>query len=378
MPRKPTAGLTLRKDGYYVKTIVAEVVGLDGTVTKKRVSFYDRNPVRVWEKYSAYQKQQVSAFSFKHVAELYDRNHLQHLSDGSLRSLLPALNSAVQYFGDTSITEISSADVRLYLQRLQSRALRTVKNYKSVLSQIFDYAIINLRVNMINPVSAVQLPKNLSKTSRQAVPDKIINEIKNTADGEFLLPILILYTGCRCGEACALQWSDIDFNSDTISITKSIKWHGNAPSIGSLKTQNSNRIVPLLAPLKVILQRQKRQNPSFFVVSGSVPLSASQLNVKWTKYCKDHGIAHAYRKRDGEYSHQAWKADIDRHQLRHAYATILWESGIDVKTAQHLLGHANFSTTMDIYTHWKESAVTDAKNKLDDYFSTKKQSHGKE
>lgn len=371
MPRKPTAGLTLRKDGYYVKTIVAECVGLDGSIQKKRVSFYDRDPVKVWEKYSAYQKKSASAYTFKGIAELYDRNHLRNLSDGSLRSLLPALNSAVEYFGETSIEEISTADVRLYLQRLQGRAMRTVKNYKSVLSQIFDYAIINLRVNMTNPVTAVMLPKNLPKTRRPSVPDKVIQEIKRTNTGEFLLPAVILYTGCRCGEACALQWQDVDFEHDTVTISKSIKWHGNAPSVGSLKTQNSNRIVPLLAPLKILLMNQKKQNASFFIVSGAVPLSASQLNVQWVKFFKAHGCATAYRKRDGNYTHQAWKADIDRHQLRHAYATILWESGIDVKTAQHLLGHANFSTTMDIYTHWKESAVDTAKDRLNDYFKAK-------
>lgn len=371
MARKPTAGLTLRKDGYYVKTIVAEVIGIDGAITKKRVSFYDRNPVRVWEKYAAFQQNTSAVYLFKNVADLYDRNHLQHLADGSLRSLIPALNAAIAYFGDTPITEISSADVRLYLQRLPVRALRTVKNYKSVLSQIFDYAIINLRVNMSNPVAAVQLAKNLPKSRRSAVSANVIREIQSTETGEFLLPILILYTGCRCGEACALQWQDIDFEADIIHITKSIKWTGNAPSVGALKTQNSARTVPLLEPLKNILIKQNRRNPLFFVVSGAVALSASQLNVRWTAYCKAHGLAHAYQKRDGNYYHKAWKADIDRHQLRHAYATILWESGIDVKTAQHLLGHANFSTTMDIYTHWQETAVNAAKTKLNDYFRTK-------
>lgn len=371
MPRKPTAGLTLRKDGYYVKTTVAEVVSLDGTITKKRVSFYDRDPVKVWEKYTAYQKKQTSTYLFKTIADLYDRNHLQHLSDGSLRSLLPAFNSAVNYFGDMIITDISSADVQLYLQQYRSRALKTVKNYKSVLSQIFDYAIINLRLNMINPTKAVTLPKTLSKTDRELVPHDVIEEIKKTSASEFLLPVLILYTGCRCGEACALQWQDINFENDVITITKSIKWHGNTPSIGSLKTKNAQRTVPLLAVLKQILLKQKRQNKAFFVVSGALPLTASQLNVQWVKYCKDHGIAHSYRKKDGNYTHQAWKGNIDRHQLRHAYATILWESGIDVKTAQHLLGHANFATTMDIYTHWKDSAVRSAKKKLDEYFETK-------
>lgn len=369
MPRKPTAGLTLRKDGYYVKTAVVSAIAPDGSVVKKRVSFYDRDPVRVWEKYSAYQREASCPLSFRKVAEQFDRYHLQLLSPGSLRSLLPAYRSAVEYFGDTPIEQISVSDVQLYLRRLSSRALRTVKNYKSVLNQIFEYGIVNLRISMPNPVSAVSLPRNLSKTERVPVTDAQIAEIKKTSPGEFLLPALILFTGCRCGEACALMWQDVDFDADLVHVSKSLHWDGNTPSIGSLKTKNALRTVPLLAPLKSLLLAQKRRSPSFFVVSGAEALTASQLSVRWTLFCKSHGMAHTYRKRDGNYTHQAWRADIDRHQLRHAYATILWESGVDVKTAQHLLGHASFSTTMDIYTHWQERAVLGAREKLDGYFS---------
>lgn len=370
MARKTSKGLTQRADGYYVKTINIKKVLPNGSTKTVRKSFYDKDPKKVWQKYAEYLQADKDSHLFRNVADAYDTYHLQTLAEGSLRSLLPALRSAVDYFGDIPIEQISSADVQLYLKRLQGRAMRTVKNYKSVLSQIFDYAIINMRINIVNPVTAVALPRNLPKGERTAVTDAQIAEIKKTGADEFLLPILILYTGCRCGEACALQWSDIDFKNDTIHISKSVHWQGNKPYIGRLKTKNADRIVPLLAPLKLLLKQQKTRSATFFVVSGVSMLSASQLTVQWTIYCKNHNMAHTYRKRDGDYTHQAWKADIDRHQLRHAYATILWESGIDVKTAQHLLGHANFATTMDIYTHWKDSALDNARIKLNEHIKT--------
>lgn len=59
---------------------------------------------------------------------------------------------------------------------------------------------------------------------------------------------------------------------------------------------------------------------------------------------------------------------IDRHTIRHEYASILYEAGIDVKEAQQLLGHAQISTTMDIYTHISESKMKQDFMILANYF----------
>ena len=56
------------------------------------------------------------------------------------------------------------------------------------------------------------------------------------------------------------------------------------------------------------------------------------------------------------------------HQLRHGYATILHDAGIDVKDAQYLLGHSSVSMTQDIYTHIRQSRIVEAGKKLNDYF----------
>ncbi len=61
---------------------------------------------------------------------------------------------------------------------------------------------------------------------------------------------------------------------------------------------------------------------------------------------------------------------ITPHQLRHAYATILYEAGIDVKAAQSFLGHSNIQTTMDIYTHLSEAKKIDSVDVIDRYLTT--------
>ena len=58
---------------------------------------------------------------------------------------------------------------------------------------------------------------------------------------------------------------------------------------------------------------------------------------------------------------------FDRHSIRHTYATMLYESGVDIKSAQKLLGHANFQTTMDVYTHLSDRHLKEASEKLENY-----------
>lgn len=59
---------------------------------------------------------------------------------------------------------------------------------------------------------------------------------------------------------------------------------------------------------------------------------------------------------------------VTPHQIRHGYATALFENGIDPKTAQVLLGHAQLSTTMDIYTHVCEDVIKEAAEKMNKGF----------
>ena len=88
--------------------------------------------------------------------------------------------------------------------------------------------------------------------------------------------------------------------------------------------------------------------------STQIPLLLSAyFEDNWNKYKKEAGI------------------NITLHQLRHAYASyILHDSGIDVKTAQELMGHADISTTQNIYTQITERRIKDVSEKLNQFTSS--------
>lgn len=293
-------------------------------------------------KYNIEQKEQTTV---RGVADLWQEANWDRLRFGSLRTYEPCLKRILDRFGDKDISTIKTIEVQTWLKDLGDQyAQKTVSNHKSLLSQICDFAIVNLGIEMQNPCDRAKLPSGLRKGTREALSDRERTAILSTTKDELQLAYLILYTGCRLGEALALQMRDIDMKNDVIHITKSVAFHGNQPQIQQPKTKNSVRTVPLLPPLKERLKELHLPQDAF-IVSGEKPLTKTALYRRWESFCKKKGI------------------HIDRHSIRHQYATTLYDAGIDAKSAQDLLGHAQIATTMDIYTH-----ISEEKRKKD--FST--------
>lgn len=292
---------------------------------------------------------QKDALTLRYVAESWKEENWEKLRFGSLRTYSPCLERIINKFGDKNIDEIKPKEIQLWLKELGDQyAQKTVANHKCILSQIFDYAIVGMNMDLYNPCDRVKLPSGLKKGTREALSDKERQAVLSTSKDEFQLGFIILFTGCRLGEALALQLKDVDFKENVIHITKSVGFHGNQPEINPPKTKTSVRDVPLLPPLKQRLKELKLKKDDY-LVSGEKPLTKSILFRRWKNYCKSKGI------------------EIDRHSIRHQYATTLYEAGIDPKSAQELLGHAQISTTMDIYTHISESKMKQDYMKIANY-----------
>ena len=139
-----------------------------------------------------------------------------------------------------------------------------------------------------------------------------------------------LYTGLRRGEILALQYKDIDREHDLINVTKSV-WHDpNDPKLKEPKTAAMRAIEADNKKLKDVLPKGPAND---FIFGGKQPWTAHKTQRALERYERIHGIK------------------VTPHQLRHRYATILYEAGIDDRMAMELLGHANISTTRNVYTH---------------------------
>lgn len=336
MPRKPK---------YYVRPD-----GLHETIRKidgKRVAFRGNTDAEVDRKMIEYRGKIESGRIFKDVESEWETECWKNLSPNSIRNYCTPAKIWVDEFGKDYIKEISPADIDKVLKRIAiTHAQKTVNAYKLVINLIMRQAIIAGDIT-VNPVNAIAVPKGRPKSPRELPLDKEVEIIKKNADTPYgLLHLFVYYTGARKGEALAIQFKNIDRKAGTITISKSLYYNPSLPEIKSPKTAAGTRTVPILAPLLVHLPQGDPEEYLF-------PLE---------------------RKTTMERHLRAYRAKTEiactLHQLRHAYATSLYEAGIDVKEAQELLGHASSQMTMDIYTHIRKSRMDGATTKLNTYFNT--------
>lgn len=289
--------------------------------------------------------------TFKDVADEWIASHEKEISHYTYDGYIAPKKSLVEEFGNELIKEITPLQLQRFLNDLgnQGYAKQTIALRKIVASLIFDYAILKDLIK-VNPAATVKVPKTAPKKKRELPDDKEIEKVKQSVDVPFgLFPYLILYTGCRRGEALALTYEDIDFVNNTIDINKVIVFVNGKPTIQHrAKSKDGIRTIPLLTPLKNVLNAKGKGY--IFTYEGEL-LTLSRLNILWKNYQKAVGVS------------------LTPHQLRHAFATICFDAGLAAKDASQILGHSKIELTLDIYTHIKQSRTQETAQKLNNYLN---------
>ncbi len=281
----------------------------------------------------AYQGEVERGRLFQEIAEEWQDEHFPTLAPNTLKGYRPALARCIDAFGKKPVKEIKAPDIKKFIMLFSrgGRSKKTVTNQLLITNLVFSYAVECGDIEY-NPCTSVKPPKNLNKTHREAASKEDEETVKQSYD-IWLLPYLVLYTGLRKGEALALQGKDIHEAEGYIDVIKSVYHISNKPYIKTPKTEAGIRTAPILNPLKGKLPKLKKEQFLFSDDDGKTPLTEMQYLKHWKDYVKQTGI------------------ESTAHQLRHSYATMLFELGISVKDAQELLGHSTAAMTQDVYTH---------------------------
>lgn len=298
--------------------------------------FYGRTKAELKRKIDSYREQQAKSVAFDTIADLYEADAFPRLSKTTQTGYLPALNRARTHFQGVPITDIRPIDIRSYVSTLsheRNLSYKTAKNQMMVINLVFRYAVDNGYID-INPAVNLVPDRNLPRRVRTLPMEDDLNRVKKSGGCYFgLFALMALYTGGRRGELLALTWNDIDLKERTITISKSAYRDGSKVSIKEPKTKAGVRVVPILDALLPYLKGGKGL---VFPSKDGGYITESSFRRKWERYQKESGVT------------------CTPHQLRHAYATMLFENNVPEADAQELLGHAQISTTMDIYTHLRE------------------------
>lgn len=215
----------------------------------------------------------------------------------------------------------------------------------------------------------IKIPKTLQiETQKQVYTEneykKIINYILNNISSKSVGILLGIYTGMRIGEICALQFKDIDFDEKIIHVNKTIQRIYNPldelePSkiiITPGKTKNSIRDIPIIKEIVDILKAIKEEDGYYILSNSAKPIEPRTYRKFYNKFMKESGVE-----------------PIKFHALRHTFASINIENGVDVKTISDILGHSDIAITLKTYTHTTQKAKERAIEKFNNMFKTKEE-----
>jgi len=233
----------------------------------------------------------------------------------------------------------------------------TVRSLHLMLHSALERAVKE-RLILRNPTEDCIAPK-VQKIEMQILPPVHIKDYLDAADRRGLLPMfyLELVTGLRKGELVALQWSDLDEANCTISVSKQASWDAEHQLILSRpKTGNSIREVSIPQDAVELLKQEHAKHPDnpWMFPSGRTgemyhPDSVVTLH---KRILKDAGLEH-----------------IRFHDLRHTFATLALQNGVDVKTVSSMLGHYGAGFTLRTYTHVTRQMQQKAAEKIGNFMA---------
>ena len=245
-------------------------------------------------------------------------------------------------------------------------AKKTIKEYIQVINSIFNFAHEN-RVLEYNPATNLKTPQTATEpVKRRALTLEERNRIMEFEHRAKPSAMLMMLSGLRRGEATALQWNDIDFDNNKISVTKSFNF-----KTKDFKAPKNGKARVVSVPQMLIDYLKTLPKNSLFVLtnaSGKMMTDDSWRRL-YDSYIHDLNIEYGF---NGDAPNKFSPVKIPMvitpftpHELRHTFCTIMFEAGIDALTAKEQMGHSDIQTTLSIYTHLSQKHKECQVNKLD-------------
>ena len=279
----------------------------------------------------------------------------EHTRDTFQRSLdlhiLPVL-------GAVKLPEVTSAQITALLTSAQSGGNTRSKNkglkhgsvikLYTILNMLFKMAYMDETIDR-NPMDRVQRPKPTKAEGKgneiQAYTGEELKHILDCLEDEplkwRLFIRLLIDTGCRRGEALGLTWKTVDFKENTITIEKNLCYSSSKGIYVDTPKNGRSRTI-YVDPVVMKLMKEYRAAHKVITLDGYVftqddstePMHPDSPTRYFQRFGKRNGIP-----------------DFHPHKLRHSFASVAITNGADIASVSEKLGHADKSTTLNMYTH---------------------------
>lgn len=358
----PRQSLTRREDGRYkVKFQGKQFYGKTQAEAIRKRDEYKRmleaglKAEELGVSVAAYGARWLQVYKSGVTAAVYN-THLRHLKR------FCAMPSGSRTIGSMPIRDVRPIDIQAYYNLFAGMSASSIHSARNSIGSLFRHALAD-RVILYDPQPAASLPEGTQGTHR-AITREERQLIHLTPHKLRLLALTMLYAGLRRGEALALNVDrDVDFIRKTITVREAVRFSGqHLPILVDPKTEAGLRTVPLL---DVLAEELRGHHGLLFSMPDGSHATYTAFKRAWESWltalsASRNGCHKRWYGRTREHlAIQAaggtlppWQdVSIRTHDLRHAYCSMLYDAGVDIKTAQKWMGHADIDMTLKIYTH---------------------------
>ena len=233
---------------------------------------------------------------------------------------------------------------------------KTVRNIHQVISSAMDFAKAQ-KLIAVNPTDGCALPKLEHREMKTLPVEQLASFLREAKEsGVFEMYYIELATGLRRGELLGLKWEDLDLEQCTLRVQRQVSRINGEVVEAPLKTKNSYRTISLGTDAVGILKEQRKKCGSSEYVFPSPtggPISPDSVIQMLHRVLKRAGLP-----------------KVRFHDLRHTFATVALQNGVDIKTVSGMLGHYSAGFTLDTYAHVTTAAQREAAKTMGNILSS--------
>ena len=253
-------------------------------------------------------------------------------------------NYIIKELGHIPLKYLKAHHIQKMLNDIQETHTDTTRKVLQITKAMLEFAVNN-DYCIKNVAKACTIKKYESK-KREILTNEEIKILENTDNKYKDFFLFLLYTGLRRGEVAGLKWSDIDFKSKEIIVSRSMSFISNQGELKSTKT-GKVRTIPILDKTSEILHRQPIGEYVFTKQDGK-HLTESAIDRMHESIMKDTAL------------------NFKLHELRHTFCTILYYAGVSSIQASQIMGHS-LAVMQEIYTHLDKDKSKEEIAKLNEY-----------
>lgn len=352
----------------------------------KGIFFYGETAREAMQKRDVYKLEEAQGIKKKKAGQTFGEYALEWLDIYHRKSKARTYNEyAVRIermckeIGGIKLKELTQSDIKRAYNIVEDMSDSYIKKYAMTLRNICACAYADGACAR-DPAQGLAAPKGESGTHRALTSEEVRLVMETAPQHRFgAMAMTMLFSGLRRGEALALDIDkDVDFINRVIHVRGAIAFEGNTPVLTRGKTYSALRDVPLLPPLRsflitrhgLLLSGATKKYATETICTGQfdsfIHLMERKINgsqKRWYGRTKEHRESIAAGR-----TLPPWKdVTIRMHDFRHTYCVMLFDAGVDMKTAQKWMGHADATMIMRIYDHLSKIRTdrsTDAMVKL--------------